>query len=295
MIWSQKNLCTLYAESGDTQAGDAALDKLITTYAENDLLPQAICEVAEAYCNSNNPARARQLYNQIIDTYPDHTCALWSAKNLIAMDIDLLDNPNEPQRQVPGEVLQATDDLITNYGEQEELVWMLLLTGEVYYNRAFRKDRSGRSPEAAVEFAKASAIFEIIITQAPIDRKHTGEAHYLTAVGLNCAGRYEEAMAHHQTIVDNWPDHQMAWSSQAHVAHLYERMFQNGRIDKDIGREKMLDAFGKVLENYPGCPAEKAARMYIDDAEKEARNKAARREAERRARENYLKAKQGGE
>ena len=262
-IWSQKNLCTLYAESGDTQAADAALDKLITTYAENDLLPQAICEVAEAYCNSNNPARARQLYNQIIDTYPGHTWALWSAKNLITMDIDLLDNPNDPQPQIPGEILQATDDLITNYGEQKELVWMLLLTGEEYYNRAFRKDPGGRSAEAIVEFEKASVIFAKIITQAPVDVKYTGDAHYLTAVGLGRAGRYDEAIAYHQAVVDNWLNHHLAWSSQYWIGSFQQELKKQGLLTTAEADAKSEEAFLRLFEEYPDTPMLKTARSQL--------------------------------
>ncbi len=133
------------------------------------------------------------------------------------------------------------------------MVKALLYAGESYYNRAFRKDPQGFSAEAGVEFAKASAMFAKIIAQAPVDAKYTGDAHYMTAVALGRAKRYEEAIAHHQTIVDNWPGHHLAWSSQYWIGDFYQKFKRQALLSAGEADAKSEEAFVGLLDNYPEC------------------------------------------
>ncbi len=262
-IWSQKNLCTLHAESGDTQAADEALNKLITTHPQNDQLPKAICEVADAYRNSDNPAKARQLYNQIIDTYPAHTWALWSAKNLISMDIELLAETAPTSEEVPGEVMAGLDELISSFGTYSDITPVVCYLGEQYYQKAFGKDPSGLSAEAGIDFRKAIAVFARVIDEVPFNIPFTGDAHYMTGVAYSRLGEYDNAIAYHQAVVDNWPEHHLAWSSLYWIGNFYQKLTTQGLLTTAEADAKSEEAFLRLFEEYPNTPMIETARSQL--------------------------------
>ena len=179
------------------------------------------------------------------------------------MDIDFLDDPNDPQPQIPGEILQAADDFIAGYGEQKEMVRALLYAGEEYYKRAFRKDPQGLSAEAAVEFAKASAIFAKIITQAPVHAKYTAEAHYMTAGGLSRGGQYDKAIPHHQAVADNWPEHRLAPISLYWIGNFQQKLVAQGLLTIPEADARCEQTFLRLFEEYPNSTVIDNARRLL--------------------------------
>ena len=252
-----------YFQLGDEPAAQQALDELTVRFAGHPQLSWQLYEVGECCRKRKNYPAAKALYNYIATEFPQSYDAMWSAQRCMLMDMDLLDDPNNPAPEIPGKLLQAADDLILNYTAQPGMVCALLSAGEEYYKRAFGKDPQGFSAEAIVEFEKASAIFDKIITQAPVDAKYTGEAYYLTAVGLSRAGRYEEAIAHHQAVVDNWPKHHLAWSSLYWIGNFQQKLKKSETLTSEEADTKSEEAFLALFEEYPGNPMSKMARSQL--------------------------------
>jgi tetratricopeptide (TPR) repeat protein len=257
----QRKVVTTNIGLGDEDGASAALESLRVGFADDKQLAGQVYEVGEYYRKRKNYARARGVYQSVIEDWPGTAKAMWSSQRCIVMDIDLLDDPNDPQPQIPGEILLAADDLITNYGEQKEMVRALLYAGEIYHRRAFVKDPSGFSAEALVEFAKASAIFAKIISEAPVHAKYTGDAHYMTAVGLGRAGRYEEAIAHHQAVMDNWPKHHLAYSSLYWIGSFQQSLRAQGLLTAAEADSLSEQAFLRLFEKYPNTPTSTIKRV----------------------------------
>jgi len=248
---AQRKIVTTHINLNDEDAAQQALDELALRFADDPRLSRELYEVGEYYRKRKNYPSARALYDYVATEFPQTNDAMWSAQRCIVMDIDLLDDPNNSQPQILAAIGEATDDFIAGYGEQKELVRALLYAGEIYYRRAFVKDPSGRSSEALFEFAKASAIFGKIIAQAPVHDKYTGEAHFMTAVGLSRGGQYDEAIPHHQAVVDNWPKHYLAPSSLYWIGNFQQKLAIQGLLTTAEADVRSEQVFLRLFEEYP--------------------------------------------
>jgi tetratricopeptide (TPR) repeat protein len=262
-IAAQRRVVTAHVNMQDEAAAQQALNTLTTRFAGNPQLSKEVYTIGECYRARKDYPAARALYDRVTAEFPQTNDALWSRQRCMVMDIDVLDDPNHPATEVPAEILQAADDMILNYAAEPRMVKALLFAGEEYYNRAFRKDISGLSPESAVEFAKASTIFQKIITQAPVDPKSTGDAHYMTAVALSRAHRYEEAIAHHQALLELWPEHDLAWSSQYWVGTFYQELRKSKAMSVEEADAKSEEAFLALFAKYPANPMTDSARSQL--------------------------------
>lgn len=81
-IWSQKNLCTIYAAQKNISAGDAAIAKLKTAFKQHSSISKALCQVGDAWLKNGDTARAIRLYEYAVVNYPGANHSIWSQKNL---------------------------------------------------------------------------------------------------------------------------------------------------------------------------------------------------------------------
>lgn len=262
-ITARRKAATAYINLDNQAAAQRLLDDLDASFANDSRMSRELYMVGETYRNRKNYQAAKEIYDRVAAEFPQTNDAMWSRQRCMLMDMDVLDNFDNPSAQIPEALLQAADDFITDYAQQSAMVKPLLFAGEEYYNRAFRKDPTGLSPEAAIEFAKALAIFDKIITGAPIDAKYTGDAHYMTAVGLSRMGRHNDAIAYHMALVDNWPDHNLAGSSQYWVGSFYQNLKKTGTLTAEEADAKSEESFLALFENYPENPMVKSARSQL--------------------------------
>ncbi len=116
-FWSQKNLCTLYAEQGDETAADVAVETLLTRFAEHGAVPQVVCETGDAWRQAGRTDKALALYEYVIAHWPAHGHAVWSAKNIVTLHIDTGDFDA---------AAEALDWLAADFADREQLPQALL-------------------------------------------------------------------------------------------------------------------------------------------------------------------------
>jgi TolA-binding protein len=69
----------------DYKSSQSEFEKVITRYPESHLVPMAKMEMAVAYENSNDFAKAKEIYEGIIKVYPDSTWNQEAQARLIAL------------------------------------------------------------------------------------------------------------------------------------------------------------------------------------------------------------------
>jgi len=116
-FWSQKNLCTLYAEQGDETAAAAAVETLLTRFAEHGAVPQVVCETGDAWRQAGRTDKALALYEYVTAQWPAHGHAVWSAKNIVTLHIDTGDFDA---------AAEALDGLAADFADREQLPQALL-------------------------------------------------------------------------------------------------------------------------------------------------------------------------
>lgn len=113
---------------------------------------------------------------------------------------------------------------------------------------------------------KAKDVWEKVIAQCPQSRSiGLQHAHYFTAVCYRRLGQYEDALAHYQNVVDNWPDYQYAWSAQYLVGSCYENLKKSGSLPASEASLKIEQSYKIVVEKYPDYPLVANACMKLSD------------------------------
>ncbi|MBN1126831.1 MAG: tetratricopeptide repeat protein [Sedimentisphaerales bacterium] len=262
-ITAQRKAATMNIDMENESTAQQVLDSMALRFADDPQLSSEFYAIGEHYRLRKRYFSARVLYDFVATEFPQTNDGMWSKQRCMLMDIDLLDDPNNPTSELPSELQQATDDFIANYTSQPGMVKALLYTGEEYYNRAFRKDPKGLSSEAITEFSKASTIFSKIINQAPIDPKYTGDAYYMTAVGLSRSGNFKESIAYHQALLNNWPEHNLAWSSQYWIGSHYQSLKKQGVLSAEEADAAMEQAYLTLFSKFSNTPMVQDARKEL--------------------------------
>lgn len=286
---AQQWLITLYIRSGKENEAKTAFDKLIADFSGHPDLVGAIYEIAcqwddAASKNGNieNYKIANKIYHDIIQKYPESNFAEKSEwrlrKNLIFSYID---------EGKDAEVEKAMDELIANYSEHPMFGQMVCWIEEKYYNKILaanpplnrdqskikkvevkeqsRQDVSLFNPFPGKEYFKNPVkVWEKVIRKFPDFFFDDADLYYFIANCYYNLGEYEKAAQCYQKVVDNWPDYQWDWNAQFLIGFSYERLKKLGAIPESQAIPKIKEAYEKLLEKYPDCPAAKNARYWLN-------------------------------
>lgn len=140
-IWSQKSLVGSSIQLGDDDATEAAIEKLITVFFEDERIAEMLGQVAGTYRKVKNYEKALELYQYVLDNWPDSEQAIRSQRGIVLSNIGLGDDPNTEA---------AIEKLINNYSGHKHLA-------EAVYHVA-RKLKDD---------AKAASLYQYIIENCP--------------------------------------------------------------------------------------------------------------------------------
>jgi hypothetical protein len=65
-------------------------------------------------------------------------------------------------------------------------------------------------------------------------------------------------------VVDNWPDYEIACALQLMVGQIYEQMLNNGLLAADQANPLIVEAYNKVIEQFPESSGVKNAQFKIE-------------------------------
>jgi len=124
-------LAASYIGLKDYASAKAASDKLITDYSGNPNIAQAVFEVADTYCWFGKNKEAQELYQKVIDTWPDAEHSMWAQMGLA---ISYIADGNDAA------ALAATDRLAENYAKNEKLPEALTYIASRYvWNKKYQQ------------------------------------------------------------------------------------------------------------------------------------------------------------
>jgi TolA-binding protein len=216
-------------------------------------------QIADKCRDSKKHEKALQLYNDIIAEYPQTKSAMWARQNLVKFEIDNDAESDESSEQVPPYIIDLVDQFMAHFPESSDMTVALCFLGEHYYNAALANERKGLWEKGNVRFRKALPLFAKVIDHAPFHPRFTPDAWYMSAVASSRLGDYATSIEYHQTIVDNWPDHHLAWSSQYWIGSHYQQLKKSDTITAEEADAASEQAFLDLFEKYPGNPMTKHA------------------------------------
>jgi len=169
----------------------------------------------------------------------------------------------EATADVPAEIVQAFDAFLANFAVSAEVTSASCRLAETYYNGAKTHEKAGRREQSQIAFRKALPLFEKVIATTRFDPVFTPDAYYMSAVAHSRLGDYVKAIEYHQTIVDNWPEHHLAWSSQYWIGAFYQKLKKNKSLPPAEADAKTEQAFLDLFQNYPDSPMTKGAKSQL--------------------------------
>jgi len=242
---SQMDIIYSYIDpnDGNDAAVDAAVDKLLTVFADQPTLPEKVHQIGNKYRDSGKYERAIQFYQLAAERWPQDKIAITSRVAIGKVHIELGDD----------EAVQAIiDGLIADYNDHPDLPKAVFVVGEEYYYKAFDDPNKCLKVKSEEYLYKAKDIWERIVPQRPesqsIDLKH---AYYFSAVCYHRLREYERAIEYYQKVVDDWPDYLYAWSAQYLIGNCYEKLRNSGVIPESEANPKIEQAYEAVVEKYP--------------------------------------------
>ena len=228
--------------TSDDPNAEAAVDKLLTEFAQNKHIARAIHDTAWEYRKLGNYGRANELDQYVIDHWPADVQVMWAKMDMAKTDIGLGND---------AAVEKTIDILIADFNDKPELATAIFMLGEQYYNKAL-------TAESEAHFQKAILIWERIIKELPASGM-TAQAYYFSARCYESVGEYKKAIEYYQVVVDTWPRYEYAWNAQFLIARCYDKLASSGQILTADAAVQIRRGCDKVLANYPDCMAVKAA------------------------------------
>ena len=241
VLWSGMGLAISNIRLGDYDVAQAAANKLCADFSDDGRMARAGCLIADEYRRIKKHAKACELYQYVVDNWPNTEFAMWSQMGL-AISKNLLDNDN-------GAAI-AAEKLHDNYSKQTNLPSAVFQIGESYYNQAFLKESEGPRVQAKDYFRKAITEWEKIIKELP-ESITTAQAYYFSGYCYARLNEFGKAIQYYQKVVDDWPKYELAWHAQLRIARCYNILATSGGISKKYAVPKIRQACQKLLNNYP--------------------------------------------
>ncbi|MBW8042151.1 MAG: tetratricopeptide repeat protein [Planctomycetes bacterium] len=252
-LWSQMGLAISNIQLADYDSAQVIANKLRADFSDDERMSRAGCLIADEYRRIKKHEKACELYQYVVDSWPDTEFAMWSQMGL-AISKTSLYNDN-------GAAI-AAEKLPVNYSKRTNLPLAVFQIGESYYNQAFLKESEGNHAQTKVYLQKAITEWEKIITQLPKSIT-TAWAYNFAADCYRRLGQHKKAIEYYQRVVDDWPDYEYASDALFRIGHIHENLKTLGITSKSEADLKIKAIYEQLLEKYPDCRAARIAQRWL--------------------------------
>jgi tetratricopeptide (TPR) repeat protein len=235
-IWSRAAVAMLNIALGDGAGAESAVEELISGSSSSSDVAKAIDHIADKYRSREKYKEARQLYQYIVNTWPDAEYAMEAQRSVVFSNIALGDDPNA----------QASfDELITRFSGDLRLPKRL-------YEIASRYEQAGR-------YDNAKAIYQQIIQQHPDSSQTLNiplEIRRASAFSFVEAGDASAASAEVDSLIADFSGHEYLPTVVHKIAvqyHLKAYRLKNEGLESEA-RDCFQEAttiFEKVIDQLP--------------------------------------------
>ncbi len=253
------NIESLIAAGKETEA-QGAIEKLISDYSKHPDLPGALEKIARKYEWTGRYERARSLYQQIAEQYPDSSYAGTARLEDLKVNIlQLIEAGNDKAAQA------GLDKLAADFKDSRSLALAVSRIAEQYQIIALRKENEGTasSEETGDYLSKAITIWERVINEYQ-DKVVVPQSCCYAGDCYRKLGEYEKSAECYRKVADYYPGNSKAWHALFMVGRNYEDLEKSGAISKSEAYVEIKAAYEQVIEKYPDCKAAKASKNWLN-------------------------------
>jgi tetratricopeptide (TPR) repeat protein len=262
-MWSQVEIAYANISGGDFAAADAACDKLLSLFSDQQSLPKEVYQVAGAYNKAKRSDKSAELCRYVVEKWPKSDHALWAQRDLAMWSIDADD---EFAAQA------AVDKLLSDFSEHQRIAQVIHSVAQ-HYERAkgnlekalelhrynaehFSSDVYAMWSQVEIVYfhirdgndAAADNAFDKLLT-AFADQPTLPKEIYQVGDQYAKARNFDKAGALYQRVIANCPGTE------------YEMWARTGNVRIDIlagnqtAVEPAVDALIADFNDHPGLPA----------------------------------------
>jgi len=221
-------------------------------------LAKEVFQIGDIYIEMDNTEKARTLYQQVLDEWPESQYVFNAYAGFIKADIH--DGYDEA-------AMTGIDALIANYKDNSGLPFAVFQFGEQYWDMAQserRKDNPMAVPpqilpakqEVVISdktkdyYTNAQNIWEKIIQDMP-SSSMAYQAYRYAAEACKIIGQNDKAIEYFQAVVDNWPDDDMASHCLNMIADVYRTVQDSGALSQSEAESRMKQVYELLATDYP--------------------------------------------
>ena len=234
------------------------LNKMTVDFAGNPDLPDALYWIAQVYEWSDKTEEAKNIYQQVIQKYPDSSYTSRAKLGFSRINVmSLIQSQNYDQAE------EAFDKLIADFPGNSDLAETFRNIGFAYYTKARLKNLEGDIEGGKELYRKAIQMWERVINEFP-NSVVTPQAYYSSAVCYaQELGEEQKGIDYFQKVADKWPYYEYAWNAQYSVGTYYETLMNSGTIPQSEALPKIEKAYTAVVEKYPDCEVAENALLRL--------------------------------
>ena len=91
-VWDSAIDAIQHIQAGDYPAADTIIEQLVQDNSSNPFIAKALNKIGDKYRTRNKHPKARELYRQVVTSWPQADYAIWAHKSLISENFKLKDD-----------------------------------------------------------------------------------------------------------------------------------------------------------------------------------------------------------
>ena len=266
--WDQKRLAHRMKifkllKDGDQNQIDTAIETMVTDLKGRPEIAGELRWIAWGYEEQpDKGSQAKQMYKRIIREYPGTVEANEAVIDIPRLDIyTMLDSGDTNSADA------LLDKFIADFGQNRYARNCLRGFATKYYKTAmaFKEQNQSQncgigasgqalrpdSGQAKKYFAKSEGLWQQVIDNN--SATNLGEAYFCAATCRQELGRWDDAIAYYQKVVDDYPDFAYVGGAQCAIGWSFEALRNSGKIPKEQANPIIEQAYTAVLTKYPDC------------------------------------------
>jgi TolA-binding protein len=217
-IWADMRTAFTRIADGNDADAQAAVDKLLTDFAQNQHLPVALYEISKLYSRFGRQDQAGKLRDHVINRWPTHKYTMWALMDVARLNVDLGNT----------ELAEAAiDKLKADFSGSDDITGAVSCIAHEYLN--------------CEKYAKGLALCQYILKTLP-ETPDTMWAQAGIAVANIGLGNMQAAEAATQKLITDFSGHERLAEAVYDVAYRHQNL---GHY------EKAKHLYQQVLQTWP--------------------------------------------
>jgi TolA-binding protein len=269
-LWSQAAIVWFHVRAGDEENANIEYAKMLSLYKDAGTIGKEVAQIGDIYVEIGNTIKARSLYQQVLDEWPQSEYVLNARAGFIKADIHDGNDTN---------VMTDINDLIKEYKNKTNLPPIVLDFGRQYWKQANETRAQARAlsekntkevltEDIIQKYLKARKIWNELINELP-DSRTTGEATFMVAETHNTLNETQQALPIYQNFLEKWPDFNFSWVAQDRIIKIYKRDGLNDSKSGYKSEDLIIAGYETLVEKFPDSPGAEDARKKLESYRKQ--------------------------